>query len=115
MRSNDMTKSTDAIVERAAAGSVIGDDEALRLVAHTDLDGLMAAARRRKHAAHGNRVTYSPKVFIPLTKLCRDVCRYCTFAHAPRVYSLAAPAGYGQRAADRRGGPGRVNMGIGSC
>ncbi|HKP18143.1 MAG TPA: 5-amino-6-(D-ribitylamino)uracil--L-tyrosine 4-hydroxyphenyl transferase CofH [Gaiellaceae bacterium] len=30
------------------------------------------------------RVTYSPKVFIPLTKLCRDVCHYCTFAHPPR-------------------------------
>jgi FO synthase len=29
-------------------------------------------------------VTYSPKVFIPLTKLCRDVCHYCTFARPPR-------------------------------
>ena len=29
-------------------------------------------------------ITFSPKVFIPLTKLCRDVCHYCTFAHAPR-------------------------------
>ena len=29
-------------------------------------------------------VTYSPKVFIPLTKLCRDVCHYCTFAQPPR-------------------------------
>jgi FO synthase len=29
-------------------------------------------------------VTYSPKIFIPLTKLCRDVCHYCTFAHPPR-------------------------------
>jgi FO synthase len=32
----------------------------------------------------GAVVTYSPKVFIPLTKLCRDVCHYCTFAHPPR-------------------------------
>jgi FO synthase len=31
-----------------------------------------------------SRVTYSPKVFVPLTKLCRDVCHYCTFAHPPR-------------------------------
>jgi FO synthase len=31
-----------------------------------------------------NVVTYSPKVFIPLTKLCRDVCHYCTFAQPPR-------------------------------
>ena len=33
---------------------------------------------------HGTVVTYSPKVFIPLTKLCRDVCHYCTFARPPR-------------------------------
>ena len=32
----------------------------------------------------GRLITYSPKVFIPLTKLCRDVCHYCTFAHPPR-------------------------------
>src|SRR5688500_20358067 len=29
-------------------------------------------------------LTYSPKVFVPLTKLCRDVCHYCTFARSPR-------------------------------
>ncbi|RYD90518.1 MAG: 7,8-didemethyl-8-hydroxy-5-deazariboflavin synthase subunit CofG, partial [Sphingomonadales bacterium] len=34
--------------------------------------------------AHGRTVTYSPKVFIPLTKLCRDVCHYCTFAEVPK-------------------------------
>ena len=34
--------------------------------------------------ARGPLVTYSPKVFIPLTKLCRDVCHYCTFARPPR-------------------------------
>jgi FO synthase len=37
----------------------------------------------RARAAHGYVVTYSPKVFIPLTKLCRDRCGYCTFAQAP--------------------------------
>jgi len=45
------------------------------------LDGLIAEARRvRPHRL----VTYSPKVFIPLTTLCRDVCGYCTFARPPR-------------------------------
>ena len=44
----------------------------------------MAAARARREAEHGRLVTYSPKVFIPLTKLCRDVCHYCTFARPPR-------------------------------
>ena len=39
--------------------------------------------RRRCATAHGNRVTFSPKVFIPLTMLCRDRCGYCTFAKAP--------------------------------
>jgi FO synthase len=44
-------------------------------------DELCAEARRRRRGAV---VTYSPKVFIPLTKLCRDVCHYCTFARPPR-------------------------------
>src|SRR5919205_4594440 len=48
------------------------------------LDELMAAARAVRVAERGRLVTYSPKVFIPLTKLCRDVCHYCTFAHPPR-------------------------------
>src|SRR5437764_10810568 len=45
---------------------------------------LAGEARRLRALGHGNRVTYSPKVFIPLTKLCRDVCGYCTFARPPR-------------------------------
>jgi FO synthase len=45
---------------------------------------LCAEARRLRDEGHGALVTYSPKVFIPLTKLCRDVCHYCTFAHPPR-------------------------------
>ena len=48
------------------------------------LEELMAAARARREAARGRLVTYSPKVFVPLTKLCRDVCHYCTFARPPR-------------------------------
>ncbi len=45
------------------------------------LDDLLAEARRIRR---GTRVTYSPKVFVPLTTLCRDVCGYCTFARPPR-------------------------------
>ena len=48
------------------------------------LDELMAEARGVRERARGPLVTYSPKVFIPLTKLCRDVCHYCTFARPPR-------------------------------
>lgn len=43
----------------------------------------MATAEAMTLAAHGPRMTYSRKVFIPLTKLCRDVCHYCTFATTP--------------------------------
>ena len=47
------------------------------------LGDLLRAARGVRDAMHGTRVTYSPKVFIPLTMLCRDKCGYCTFAKAP--------------------------------
>ena len=46
------------------------------------LEDLLAAARERRPGS--GLVTYSPKVFIPLTTLCRDVCGYCTFARPPR-------------------------------
>ncbi|MDP8910478.1 MAG: 7,8-didemethyl-8-hydroxy-5-deazariboflavin synthase CofG, partial [Actinomycetota bacterium] len=48
------------------------------------LEELCEEARRLRAEGHGSLVTYSPKVFIPLTKLCRDVCHYCTFARPPR-------------------------------
>jgi FO synthase len=56
----------------------------------TPLGELLAEARRVRERHHGNRVTYSPKVFIPLTMLCRDHCGYCTFAKPPA--RLGAPA-----------------------
>jgi FO synthase len=54
-----------------------------------DLASLQAEAGLIRAGAHGNRVTFSPKVFIPLTMLCRDRCGYCTFAKAPA--RLASP------------------------
>src|SRR5438067_7385020 len=48
------------------------------------LEEICAKAVSLRDAGHGTLVTYSPKVFIPLTKLCRDVCHYCTFARPPR-------------------------------
>src|SRR5581483_11325117 len=53
------------------------------------LDELLAAAAAERDRAHGTRVTFSPKVFIPLTELCQDRCVYCTFAKPPA--RLAAP------------------------
>ncbi|MEQ9123437.1 MAG: 7,8-didemethyl-8-hydroxy-5-deazariboflavin synthase CofG, partial [Alphaproteobacteria bacterium] len=49
-----------------------------------DLKPLMAAAAALRDAHWGDRVSYSRKVFIPLTHLCRDVCHYCTFAKPPK-------------------------------
>ena len=59
-------------------------DEAIALIGLDDPGALMQAAARRRDLAHGDDVSYSRKVFIPLTQLCRDVCHYCTFAQAPR-------------------------------
>jgi len=50
---------------------------------HAPLAELQAEARRVRAAATGRRITFSPKVFIPLTQLCRDRCGYCTFAQPP--------------------------------
>src|SRR4051794_14525831 len=61
-------------------GSVTRSVDLLRL----PTEELTARAREVRAATTGTRVTYSPKVFIPLTRLCRDRCGYCTFATAPR-------------------------------
>ncbi|MCA1841435.1 MAG: 5-amino-6-(D-ribitylamino)uracil--L-tyrosine 4-hydroxyphenyl transferase CofH, partial [Actinobacteria bacterium] len=58
------------------------NDALSRLRTNLDPD-LIDIAGSKRDAAWGNRITYSPKVFIPLTKLCRDVCHYCTFARPP--------------------------------
>jgi len=55
-----------------------------RTLLDASLDELCAEARRLRELGHGVLVTYSPKVFVPLTTLCRDVCHYCTFARPPR-------------------------------
>jgi FO synthase len=60
--------------------AVAGDSTARELLS-SDLKELLAEARRLRPRT---LVTYSPKVFIPLTTLCRDVCGYCTFARPPR-------------------------------
>ncbi|HWN49908.1 MAG TPA: 7,8-didemethyl-8-hydroxy-5-deazariboflavin synthase CofG, partial [Xanthobacteraceae bacterium] len=49
------------------------------------LADLIAEAAALRDSAHGRLLSYSRKVFIPLTKLCRDVCHYCTFAQVPRA------------------------------
>ncbi|MGE4012591.1 MAG: 5-amino-6-(D-ribitylamino)uracil--L-tyrosine 4-hydroxyphenyl transferase CofH [Alphaproteobacteria bacterium] len=61
-------------------------DHALRQLLHTaPLAALTARAAELRDIGHGARISYSRKVFIPLTRLCRDVCHYCTFAERPRA------------------------------
>ncbi len=51
----------------------------------SELSRLMADAARLRDQGHGRLISYSRKVFIPLTRLCRDVCHYCTFAETPHA------------------------------
>lgn len=63
---------------------VLGDKEALALASRTDTAQLAQEAAYCRDIGFGDVVTYSRKVFIPLTQLCRDVCHYCTFAQTPK-------------------------------
>ena len=66
-------------------GSPISRDLALRLIrcGNDDLPALLAAARAAKENFKPGVITYSRKVFLPLTNLCRDYCGYCTFRRDP--------------------------------
>ncbi|HEX9787373.1 MAG TPA: 7,8-didemethyl-8-hydroxy-5-deazariboflavin synthase CofG [Candidatus Binatia bacterium] len=66
-------------------GKQLGCTEALGLVAAQgdELHALLAAAAELRDRHKGRVVTFSPKVFVPLTNLCRDFCGYCTFRKAP--------------------------------
>jgi FO synthase len=74
---------TPTVLAKARRGERLEPADALALV---DLEaaGLLGPAQELRARGKGTLVTFSPKVFIPLTKLCRDVCHYCTFAQPPR-------------------------------
>ena len=71
-------------IERAFWPSNEATDEWVAGLERMSVASLMERARALRFAGHGTTLSYSPKVFIPLTHLCRDVCRYCAFAHSPR-------------------------------
>ncbi len=66
------------------AGEAMTRDRLERLIGEAPLARLMDEAASLRDEGHGELVSYSRKVFIPLTRLCRDVCHYCTFARPPR-------------------------------
>ena len=65
-------------------GQLPSTAEALNLATESDTAALATLAAEIRDQGFANLVTYSRKVFIPLTHLCRDVCHYCTFAQVPR-------------------------------
>ncbi len=70
-------------LSRAHEGLAIDRAAALLLADHAPLPGLLSAATKIRACGKGNVVSFSRKVFIPLTTLCRDYCSYCTFRKDP--------------------------------
>jgi FO synthase len=79
-----MTQQLDRTLTSFDNDAVLTADEAFALVHARELGPLLKAAGRRRDDTLGDFISYSRKVFIPLTHLCRDVCHYCTFARPPR-------------------------------
>lgn len=75
----------EAILKDCLDGKLLTRAESLMLVAAEGerLRQLLATAGQLRDRYKGRVVTYSPKVFVPLTNLCRDYCGYCTFRKAP--------------------------------
>ncbi|MGB3682888.1 MAG: 7,8-didemethyl-8-hydroxy-5-deazariboflavin synthase CofG, partial [Rubrobacteraceae bacterium] len=75
----------EELIQKAVSGRLDAvETYELARYATTEPGPAMRAAAEVRDRAFGPRVSYSRKVFIPLTKLCRDNCGYCTFAHPPR-------------------------------
>ncbi|MCY4478991.1 MAG: 7,8-didemethyl-8-hydroxy-5-deazariboflavin synthase CofG, partial [Rhodospirillales bacterium] len=79
-----MRDATSDLLDAVRNGHRPDAAEAIALAAEDDLAPLLDCAAALRDRVHPDVVTYSRKVFIPLTHLCRDVCHYCTFARPPR-------------------------------
>src|SRR5579862_745450 len=73
------------ILDRALAGARLSDADAIALIEcpDSDLGAMLSAAAELRDRGKGRDVTYSRKVFLPVTNLCRDRCTYCTFRKDP--------------------------------
>ena len=74
----------EQILNAALQGERVSNEDALALAEFDNTRELADVAQELRDRGFHNVVTYSRKVFIPLTHLCRDVCHYCTFATVPR-------------------------------
>src|SRR5262245_63330006 len=81
----DLAHQLGRALARARSGKPLSlpEVEALLSAQGDALGELMALAGHLRDLGHGRTVTYSRKVFVPLTMLCRDHCHYCTFAKPP--------------------------------
>jgi FO synthase len=73
----------DEALQRAREGHLIDREMAVHISARADLNDLLSAATAVRARGKGTTVSFSKKVFIPLTTLCRDYCGYCTFRKDP--------------------------------
>ncbi len=71
------------------AGRPLDRDAALALAGTRDTAALMALAAPLRNQGFRDVITYSRKVFLPLTHLCRDICHYCTFSRTPQKVEAA--------------------------
>jgi FO synthase len=73
------------ILDQALAGARLSDADAIALIEcpNSELDAMLSAAAELRDRGKGRDVTYSRKVFLPVTNLCRDRCTYCTFRKDP--------------------------------
>jgi FO synthase len=76
---------TREILDRALTGGRLSENDAIALIQcpASELDDLIAAAGEMRDRGKGRHTTYSRKVFLPVTNLCRDRCTYCTFRKDP--------------------------------
>ena len=74
-----------AILDKALAGESLSPEEGYRLIhcEDSEVDAVIEAAGQMRDRSKGRVVTYSRKVFLPVTNLCRDRCSYCTFRKDP--------------------------------
>lgn len=83
-----MPNPADIALNKAGTDRRLDDDDAYALAAiprgnSGELDALLEVATGLRDRHHGRALTYSPKVFLPVTNLCRDRCTYCTFRRDP--------------------------------
>ncbi len=83
----------EKIIDKAVYGETIDKEDALFLLEldNQEIPFLLYAASRVREKGKGNTITFSKNVFVPLTRLCRDHCGYCTFKIEPEEGELFIP------------------------